>query len=342
MTDLVLSTEDLCVGYHPHRRRAKVVARGISVRLRAGELVCLLGPNGAGKSTLLRTIAGLQRPIAGRVLHADMEMSAMRPADLARRLGVVLTDRIDVDSLCVRELVSFGRHPYTNWLGKLDQDDEAAITWALSVTDATQLSTRLVAELSDGERQKVLIARALAQEPRVMILDEPTAFLDLPRRVEIVRLLRQLASQTGRAVVLSTHDLDLALRSADTIWLMPMGGPILAGVPEELVLAGTLAEVFHREGVSFDARTGTFCIHEATRGSVGLVGSGLEAQWTAHALERLGFEVAAGAIDLSIYVQVTKDNGRARWRSIIDDDACEHGSLAELVARLKSARPRGS
>jgi iron complex transport system ATP-binding protein len=192
-----------------------------------------------------------------------------------------------------------------------------------------------VSELSDGERQKVMIARALAQEPDILILDEPTAFLDLPRRVDIMRLLRNLAHETRCSVLLSTHDLDLALRSADRIWLLPSGGPLKAGIPEDLVLDGTFEATFQSEGVVFDKNTGSFKIHRSWIGQIGLIGEGLPTFWTARALEREGFEVIRSGNPLPLQVEIMVQNGNIRWRSRCYETHHEHSTLGELVAFMK-------
>jgi iron complex transport system ATP-binding protein len=284
----VLETHELTIGYTAPRQPNAVIARGLNVTLRAGELVCLLGPNGAGKSTLMRTIAGMQKPLAGRVMLCGDDITALRPRQLAARLSVVLTDRPNVGLLNGYALVALGRHPHTDWTGRLSRYDEAVIRWAVDAVGARDLAERPVMELSDGQRQKLMIARALAQESELILLDEPTAFLDLPRRAEIMRLLRHLAAQTGRAILLSTHDLDLALRSADTLWLLA-GGRMRVGTPEDLVLSGAFEEAFRSEGVVFDRATGTFSV-EHERGRVVVVhGHGIPHTWTRRALKRAGY-----------------------------------------------------
>jgi iron complex transport system ATP-binding protein len=332
----VLSAHDLAVGYRAGRQPPRRVADGISVSLRAGELVCLIGPNGAGKSTLVRTLAGMQPPLAGAVRLLGDDLHRLSARDLARRLSVVLTDRVSIGALTAFELVALGRHPYTDWAGRLSTQDEAAVWWSLDAVGAAALAARDLSELSDGERQKVLIARALAQEPAVMLLDEPTAFLDLPRRAEIVQLLRRLAQETGRAVLLSTHDLDLALRAADQLWLLPGGGPLRAGAPEDLVLNGAFEAVFRGAGVTFDAFSGAF--HTATQpsGVIGLRGEGLAALWTARALERAGFcvEKTASAAPL-IEVLAGEAGGAARWRLAAHHTTRTFSSLYDLIAALK-------
>lgn len=287
---MILRTQDLCIGYKSGKG-LRCVARDISVCLEAGELVCLLGPNGAGKSTLLRSLAGMQPPLGGEVRLLGDDIYQLAPQDLAKRLSLVLTERVDVGMLSAYTLVSLGRHPYTDWWGRLTPEDEAIIHWAIKSVGALHLAARQVRELSDGERQKIMIARALAQSPMVMLLDEPTAFLDLPRRVEIMQLLRQLARETQQAILLSTHDLDLALRLADQVWLLTSEGILQVGAPEDLVLSGAFANTFKSEGVEFDMFSGEFHLHTPVKGEVHVIGDDVASVWTIRALQRVGFKV---------------------------------------------------
>ena len=330
MAGTILQTRDLCIGYAPKRRLRVEVAVDIGVELLKGELVCLLGPNGAGKSTLMRTLAGLQKPLAGEVLLEGRDLHGLTESERARLLGLVLTERVDVGNLSAYALVALGRYPYTGWDGRLSQEDEEVVRWAIDAVGARDLAGRSVGELSDGERQKVMIARALAQEPAVLLLDEPTAFLDLPRRVEIVQLLRRLAGDSDRSVLLSTHDLDLALRCADRLWLLPLDGPLQTGAPEDLVLSGAFQRAF--ADVEFDPAIGSFHLAQEPEGEVGLVGEGIHALWTARALERAGFRVAE---DAPTCVEILHDNDDATWRlhTTTGDRVCS--TLYELVKCLK-------
>ncbi|MEZ4635407.1 MAG: ABC transporter ATP-binding protein [Caldilineaceae bacterium] len=201
-TDIILETKHLTIGYRHAGRADVVVSHDLDLRLRRGELVCLLGPNGAGKSTLMRTLAGLQPALGGSILLDGDAPGDLTAREMARRLSIVLTERVDVGNLSAQELVALGRHPYTDWWGNLTPHDEEVVRWAVRAVGAGALAERPILELSDGERQKVMIARALAQEPLLILLDEPTAFLDLPRRVEVMGLLRALARHTGRAILL--------------------------------------------------------------------------------------------------------------------------------------------
>lgn len=337
MNGTILRATDLTIGYAPNRKNRLVVAENLSLALRDGEVVCLIGPNGSGKSTLLRTLAGLQAPLGGRIFLKDKEVSSFLPRDLARQIGVVLTEQVSPGLLSVFDLAALGRYSYTDWLGNLRTEDKNIVHWALKAVGAENLVHRRVIELSDGERQKVMIARALAQEPRLIILDEPTAFLDLPRRVEIMALLRKLARETGRSILLSTHDLELALRSADRIWLLSLftgGAKLQTGAPEDLVLSGAVEETFKNEGVEFDRRHGSFVITRSKKENVSLAGHGLGAIWTKRALEREGFLVNKTGAAASIRVEVTANKGKISWKLICPAGESEHSTIYELIGQL--------
>ncbi|MDQ7028254.1 MAG: ABC transporter ATP-binding protein [Anaerolineae bacterium] len=319
---VILKTHQLAIGYPKF-----TVAADIDVALYEGELVCLIGPNGAGKSTLLRTIAGIQTPITGHTTLLGDDVHKLEARELARRLSIVLTDRIDVGLLSGYALVALGRHPYTDWTGQLSKQDEAIIRWAVEAVGAEEIAPRNVNELSDGERQKLMIARALAQEPAVMLLDEPTAYLDLPRRVEIMLLLRDLARKTSRAILLSTHDLDLALRNADRIWLMPKDGVLQVGAPEDLVLSGAFESAFSSEGVLFDRRAGSFRTQVEATKTIVVEGEGVRKIWTIRALERIGYALDDKALCRVIVTEST-------WILHHGDSSSNYDALHRLVMAL--------
>lgn len=308
----MLQMEAVDVGYRA-RRSENCVARDVTLTLESGEFVCLLGPNGAGKSTLMRTIAGMQPPLAGRVMIDGRDLQEMPPKDRARSFGVVLTERITAGLLTSYALVTLGRYPYTNWLGRLTDNDHEIVQRAFELAGAVELAQRFVSELSDGERQRVMLARALAQQPRLMILDEITAFLDLPRRVEVMALLRKLARDTGCAMLISTHDLDLALRNADRIWLIGRDGKLHSGAPEDLVLSGQLAAAFADENIDFDPVRGILQARKNDGARVILVGEpSVRREWTARALERCGFRLGSEAREPSVdwpRIEVLEDAG---------------------------------
>lgn len=306
-TTSILITHDLCIGYQRTRQPDIIIGKHLNLTLHAGELVCLLGRNGVGKSTLMRTLARMQPPLSGTVSLMDDDLHALKPLDLAKRLSIVLTERPDVGLLTGHELIALGRHPYTDWTGRLSEHDRAMIDWAIKAVNAEALARLPVAELSDGQRQKIMIARALAQDPALILLDEPTAFLDLPRRVEIMRLLKQLTRETNRAILLSTHDLDLALRSADKLWLMHTEGEIHVGAPEDLILNGAFSAVFQSDGIEFDMQTGTFKVQDTHLGNVVVEGNGIRVDWTQRALQRAGYQVITQADNTSPRITVSEE-----------------------------------
>jgi len=326
----LLAAQQLTIGYRSGRHE-KAVAQLLDLELRAGELVALIGPNGAGKSTLMRTLAGLQLPLHGQIHLGETPLPQLSPAALAKQLAVVLTERVEIGNLSAYALIALGRHPYTDWRGTLSPHDEEIVRWALTAVNAIPLAQRPVTELSDGERQKIMIARALAQEAPILLLDEPTAFLDLPRRVEILRLLGTLTKSAPRAILVSTHDLDLALRVADRLWLLSADGHLAAGLPEELALSGALHRVFASEGVSFDLAAGTFQLQRTPCGPIGLRGEGIVAQWTTRALERVGYQVISDA-DAAPQSVTVNETG---WLLHSKDDAHLYASLAELIERVQ-------
>ena len=207
-----ITTNRLTVGYRGHR-----VVEDISLSLPSGRLVCLLGPNGAGKSTLLRTLCGFQPPIAGTVTISGNDITTMSAAEVARLVSVVLTDRPLTPSLTAAEMVGMGRAPYTGFWGRLSDDDRRLVSEAMQTVGIAPLATRRMGRLSDGERQKVMIAKALAQHTPVIVLDEPTAFLDYPSKVAVMKTLARLAHDEGKTILMSTHDLELAAQLGDEL-----------------------------------------------------------------------------------------------------------------------------
>ena len=252
----VLELAGLTVGYRPRRSR-KVVLAGLDTSLERGCLVGLVGPNGAGKSTLLRTVSGLQPPLAGSVRLLGRELGRMRRDEVAQQVAVVLTDRVDPGRLTVADVVALGRHPHTGWSGWLGASDRAAVIAALEAVGAGELAKRMLWELSDGQRQRVMIARAIAQAPRLLLLDEPTAFLDPPGRIRVFELLQDLAHDRGLAVVVCTHDVEVAARHADRLWVVGPENGMRVGTPHELAHDGTLEAAFGGD-VGFDPDSYTF------------------------------------------------------------------------------------
>jgi iron complex transport system ATP-binding protein len=330
----VLIASNLSIGYHLSGHRNRLVASGLDLSINAGELVCLIGPNGAGKSTLLRTLAALQKPLDGKVALGGRALRQMPEKEIARTISLVLTEPVEVGQMRVEELVGMGRFPYTNFFDNHKQADELVVKDAMRAADAENLAGRYFNELSDGERQHVMVARALAQVPKLMILDEPTAFLDLPGRVKMMLMLRKLAHQEDKAVLCSTHDLDLALQVSDWIWLMDRDGRISQGSPEDLVLRGEFGKTFNRPGVEFDPGSGKFKTENESHQKVILRGTGIEKFWTMRALIRIGFDVLEEGESSLPLVEALIVDGKPSWRLKQDGAVVSHGSIYSLVFAL--------
>ncbi len=255
-----IELRDLSIGYRA-KGTEKRVANDISATIFSGELTCLLGRNGIGKSTLLRSLSAFQPPLGGQILIGGSPIDAFSDKELSRRIGVVLTEKPDLRNMTVRELVALGRSPYTGFWGGLTKDDEQVVSDALQQVGIEPLEKRLVHTLSDGERQKVMIAKALAQQTPVIYLDEPTAFLDFPSKVDTMQLLGRLAHEQRKTIFLSSHDVELALQMADRIWLM-LPDRITIGTPRQLADDGTLRLFIERGGITFDAQMLTIHVNQ--------------------------------------------------------------------------------
>lgn len=294
--NIVLSINDLVVGYKTDKKEHTLFDT-LNLKLKQGELVCFMGSNGVGKSTLLRTLAGLQKPLAGTVEIVNDQSVA-----------VVLTDRINSALMTVHDLITYGRYPYLNWNVSLSKLDHELIDNAIQQIHLESIVNKKLFELSDGQLQMVMIAKALAQNTPILFLDEPTAHLDLNNRVEIMNILRTLCRTAGKSILIATHELDLALQTADSIWLATPDRKIIEGLPEDLVLDGTFDQVFQFKG--FDLKTGKMT-HETFRNtSIHLKGEGHTYLWTKNALERNGYEVDEKAQHI---VTITEENGQSIW-----------------------------
>lgn len=245
----IISAQGLSIGYRTAHRTC-VVHQGLTLALEGGGLTCLLGANGSGKSTLLRTLAALQPPLGGELLLQGRPLVAYTAKELARRIGIVLTERTQIVGLTVAELIALGRQPHTGFFGRLREHDRQLVRMAMDQVGIAHKAASSVAELSDGERQKAMIAKALVQECPVILLDEPTAFLDAPSRIDVMRLLRRLANQQGKAILLSTHDTHLAIALADRLWLLAPDG-LHMGTAHDMVAGGELDALFPGAALPF-------------------------------------------------------------------------------------------
>lgn len=315
---VTIQLKGLAIGYK-EKNNAKVVAKDICTGINGGELTCLLGANGVGKSTLLRTLSAFQPKLGGEIDIMGREIGSYSDKELSRTIGVVLTEKCDVRNMTSRELIEMGRSPYTGFWGTLGKEDQQIVEESIALVKIENLASRMVHTLSDGERQKVMIAKALAQQTPVIFLDEPTAFLDFPSKVEIMQLLHQLTRETNKTIFLSTHDLELALQIADKIWLMDRQHGITIGTPEDLALEGHLSGFFARKGIVFDLETGLFRIENQYTRQIRLVGHGQKYAMVRKALSR---------------------NGILANRNVVSETVVETGDLTTSGFRLHASGGR--
>jgi iron complex transport system ATP-binding protein len=304
------------------------LTQNLSEEVGKQELISLVGPNGTGKSTLLRTVAGMQHPLAGDVKLLGKSVTTLSARQLAKFVSVVLTDNVTVGYIRAREIVAMGRFPHTGWLGSFLPSDRRKVEHAIQQAGIDHLLNKSLYQLSDGERQKVMIARALAQDTPLMLLDEPTTHLDVANRVSIIELLRKLVQSQGKSILFSTHDIELALQVSDRIWLLH-DRKITNSTPEDLVLSGLLNEVMGSELAPFDPQSGTFKITPITDRYISLKGSGVTALWTQRALERVGYQIKSLA---SIAVEVVSAQ---EWQLKQDEQIIATvGTIDDLLQQL--------
>ena len=308
MKETTIRLRDLSIGY-PDKHNTKRVAEHLNASIHSGELTCLLGTNGVGKSTLLRTLSAFQPPLGGTIDLLDRPLSTYDDRQLATVIGVVLTEKSDIRNMTVEELVGLGRSPYTGFWGTLKESDRRIVHEAIARVRIEPLTQRMVHTLSDGERQKVMIAKALAQETPIIFLDEPTAFLDFPSKVEVMQLLHNLTHTLQKTVFMSTHDLELALQIADKIWLMDRTNGIAIGTPEDLSLEGKLSSFFSRKGITYDTETGFFRIDTDYRREIHLHGHGSRYAMVRKALQRNGIRADRHVADDSLHIDTTGSAG---------------------------------
>lgn len=235
----VISTYGLSVGYD-----SKVVVGDADITALQGQVICLIGPNGSGKSTILRTLSGMLAPVNGAVYIGKTEISKLTQTELAKYMSVVLTDKLNLQMTTAFDVVAMGRTPHTGFFGQLSAEDVSIVNECLRTVGAAEISNRDYMSLSDGEKQKVLIARALAQEPKLIILDEPTSHLDLKHKVEVMQILKRLASERGTTIIFALHDVDMAMNNCGLAMLVKGGKIIAQGSPDEVISGRSIKELF--------------------------------------------------------------------------------------------------
>jgi iron complex transport system ATP-binding protein len=254
----LLTSNDLSIGYKS-KSSEHVIAKDININLEAGKLIALIGENGIGKSTLLRTLSGLKKPLYGSVYLNERNLTDYSQVDLAQNLSLVLTEKLPPSNLTVFELIALGRQPYTNWIGRLTESDLEKINQAIALTQIEHLAQKKYYEISDGQFQNVLVARALAQDTPLIILDEPSTHLDLFHKVALFKLLKKLASESNKCILFSTHDIDLAIQLSDEMIVMTQG-KVVQDQPCNLISEGIFDTLFTDENIKFDSKKGRFMI----------------------------------------------------------------------------------
>lgn len=341
----MLQTQNLTIGYP-----SKIILENLNLELEKGKLTALLGINGAGKSTLLRTLAGVQKPILGNVLveynNSQKSIQKLSKKEIAKKISLVLTEQAATTRLTVKELIALGRYPHTSWNGNFDKEDQKTIDWAIEAVGMNTYADIPIGELSDGLRQKTMIGRALAQEGEILLLDEPTAHLDLVNRSEVMLLLSQIATEFNKAILVSTHELDLILQIAHTLWLISSSAEnplnqkgklqnrnLLVGLTEELVLRGELAKAFVRPPLYFDREKGNFKIkNKENKISYFLEGDAIGTYWTKLALEKKGIYTKikdkSENFENNLIIKVNKQSSTS-WKWVFEGKIFE--SLGEFL-----------
>jgi iron complex transport system ATP-binding protein len=326
----ILSFESLLIGYTSGRTR-KILLPPLNSKAYLGELIAMVGQNGIGKSTLLRTLTGLQDPLDGIIFINGKPIDSYSRADFAHRIGYISTEQVRVSNMNVYDLVALGRYPHTGWLGKLKGKDHEIIMDSIEKVGMQLFLKSYITELSDGERQRVMIARVLAQDTDLMVMDEPTAFLDIKSKYEIVHLLNDLSKNNGKTIIFSTHDLNIAVSEADKIWLL-LKDSFEEGAPEDLIIGGYFDELFQDSLVGFNKNDGSFSFRKKFKGEIKIRGEGIARLWTEKALNRAGYSVSEKGSENEI--DVVSDQEGILWILKKNHLEQEFRSVYDLVSWL--------
>ena len=335
-TDIpILKLADLHIGYPQALARKEGIIYGpLNTEIRGPEMIGIIGRNGIGKSTLLRTLTGIQPALQGKIFLFGTDSRKINRSGMARIISYVSTESVHIQNLRVEDLVTLGRFPYANWFGRLTREDIGIIGDAIEHTGIQNLRNKPVHKLSDGERQKVMIARALAQDTPVIVLDEPTAFLDLPARHEILRLLNNLCRKKNKLIVFSTHDLSIAMDEVDKLWLMT-GEGLVEGAPEDLLINQGFRKLFVNSDIEYDDKSLAFRFSREMDRTVFVQGDQPYSAYTSKAMERIGFRtIDEGTAEYEI--SIDEKNNFPVWEFLYHGSSLKFDSLYALADYLKN------
>jgi len=329
----ILSLISLKIGYTSGKIE-NILLPPLSAGASTGELIAVIGRNGIGKSTLLRTLTGLQKPLGGSIHYYNKRIEDYSRMELAQRVGYISTEVIRVSNMSVYDLVALGRFPHTNWIGKMETKDNEVIANALNRTSMSSFAGKFISELSDGERQKAMIARILAQDTGIMIMDEPTAFLDVASKYEILHLLHLLSRDSNKTIIFSTHDLQMAISQADKIWLI-LENELIEGAPEDLMLSGAFDHLFDAASVIFNSNDGTFSFRSEAPGNIFVEGKGEKRHWTEKALNRAGLRISEERTSTYIILPTAANK---MWQLVNGDHIRNLSSIYDLISSLNDMK----
>jgi iron complex transport system ATP-binding protein len=325
---------NLEVGYRTTGLKKQKIYGPVNLELRVAEMIGIIGRNGIGKSTLLRTVAGLQAQVGGEVLIDGIEINRLSADQRAKKISYVSTEHVNLPQITVLELIALGRLPHTGWFGNLNKAGLLKVYEAAELTGVMHLIEKSIHALSDGERQKVMISRALAQDTPVIILDEPTAFLDLPSRYEVLRILSELTVKNRKTVLFSTHDLTMAMDISDKIWLMT-GEDICEGAPEDLLISKVFRKLFLNSPAEFDQQSSTFRFKKEFKNEVALSGTKNFRTITSKAMERIGFRISEHE-SCKFKITIKEINESPCWHYNDNNTAHTFHTLYDLATYMKS------
>lgn len=328
-----IEINNLQIGYKDGKK-LRVLSDSINTKAKSGELIALIGPNGAGKSTFLRSVCQLQPILRGEIILQGSNVNELTRNKIAQKISLVSTELQRTSKLKVIDLVGLGRFPYGNWYTGLNAKDFEIVTHSLEQVGMQYFAQRDITELSDGEFQRVMIARALTQDTPIVVLDEPTAFLDLANKFSIVQLLWKLCREQNKTIIYSTHDINIALQYADVFWILNKG-VLSTGAPEDMLLNQTIEQLFEENNLTFDINSSQFIMQKQYSYNVHVQGDGIEQRITEMALDRLGIEVDCNK-PAKLIVTIIRNANKVHWELKIKEDKQTFSSIYQLQLALNS------